>query len=194
MNNIIADKVAGLLLEQRLHRLPVNPQKLGYPFTVIFDTLEGYASNSTAILRDLKSHPYLQDGVAIRLPQKEDHFLVLYNPEKSKGRTSFTLAHEIGHIILGHLDKQISDDADEKFADMFSAELLMPRCLIKKLVQQYGKAWAISQNRIFGVSAYALAVRVNSLNHSFEMSEKESALLKIYSAFLPVPNQPIVTI
>lgn len=43
-------------------------------------------------------------------------------------RTNWSLAHELGHLVQGHLDRDgdIAGEADEKQANAFAAELLLP--------------------------------------------------------------------
>lgn len=45
-------------------------------------------------------------------------------------RCRFTIAHEIGHIVLGHCDKDEIDERDEALADYFAKCLLAPQCII----------------------------------------------------------------
>lgn len=49
-------------------------------------------------------------------------------------RRRFTIAHEIGHLLLGHTcTKKIEDDShDETEANIFAGELLVPTVFIKK--------------------------------------------------------------
>jgi Zn-dependent peptidase ImmA (M78 family) len=92
----------------------------------------------------------------------------------SPKRQMFTVAHELGHIILGHKKKfdvfyrqqthefNGSDDAkDEKEANYFAASLLMP----KELVQKF---WEIHHDiellaAYFGVSRSAAYWRLKNL-------------------------------
>lgn len=77
--------------------------------------------------------------------QKEDsNYITIYNDDfsqKTPQRIRFTLAHELGHMILGHFknDKcylgrnSISDDEHfemEREADFFATELLAPKTII----------------------------------------------------------------
>ena len=49
-------------------------------------------------------------------------------------RRRFTIAHEIGHLLLGHTcnDDDGDDSHNETEANFFAAELLMPRKILKK--------------------------------------------------------------
>lgn len=87
-------------------------------------------------------------------------------------RSRFTLAHEIGHVVLGHHNGGVITDfyrgrtsghfdQQEKEANEFAAELLMPRELFTEL-------WASSTSEeelsvVFGVSVTAAAVRAKAL-------------------------------
>lgn len=54
-----------------------------------------------------------------------------FNGDTAWVRRRFTIAHEIGHLMLGHtLDCGIDTDAEAE-ADQFAAELLMPLALLR---------------------------------------------------------------
>lgn len=54
-----------------------------------------------------------------------------FNEKHPWCRRRFTLGHEIGHLILGHVCSHSSADHGEKEADVFASELLIPTKLIK---------------------------------------------------------------
>lgn len=70
-------------------------------------------------------------------------YVIFYNDDtnfKLPRRIRFTLAHELGHILLGHFDNHkgflsrngfdIADPVREKEADIFASELLVPKGLV----------------------------------------------------------------
>jgi Zn-dependent peptidase ImmA (M78 family) len=65
-------------------------------------------------------------------------FYIVYDDECSMGRQLFTIAHKLGHILLGHvlsdsvLYREFVHDKplEEKNADMFAARLLSPACVL----------------------------------------------------------------
>ena len=65
-------------------------------------------------------------------------FLVLYDEGRDPRRVRFTLAHELGHILLGHLtgpeEERSRGDAAEKEADAFAAEFLAPSSVLRPLL------------------------------------------------------------
>ncbi len=53
---------------------------------------------------------------------------IYYNDNKPLGRTRFSLAHELGHIILEHTNSNL--EIQEKEADVFASHFLAPRIAI----------------------------------------------------------------
>lgn len=67
---------------------------------------------------------------AFTVQDKNNNFLICFNTQNNKQRIRFSIAHEIGHIVLGHLYK---NEKLEKEANMFASRILMPMLLIKEL-------------------------------------------------------------
>lgn len=62
----------------------------------------------------------------------ETSWLVYYDPQMLKGdRWKFSLAHELGHIVMHHTGRS---DTEEAEADFFAAHLLLPRAIIAELI------------------------------------------------------------
>lgn len=66
---------------------------------------------------------------------------IMYSRNISVERQRFTVAHEIGHIVLEHTSilgncDQFSKDSQEKEANSFAGELLVPSSDIKKFVKE----------------------------------------------------------
>lgn len=89
-------------------------------------------------------------------------------------RSRFTLAHEIGHVVLGHQNGGVITDfyrgrtdgrvdPQERDANEFAAELLMPRKLFKQI---WGTSSEEELSIVFGVSVTAAAVRAKALGLS----------------------------
>ena len=90
-------------------------------------------------------------------------------------RQNFTIAHELGHIALGHLDGrdgELIDDAkrlrsafwdrEEREANAFAAELLMPARWVREALEA-GIRTLDELSTLFGVSRQAMSVRIESL-------------------------------
>lgn len=132
---------------------------------IIFDSLQNYAEISGLPLNILlhdKNSP-IRDGLRIYLPDQNLH-LILYNDDICcQERLRFTLAHEIGHVILCH-DKDC--DIAELEADCFAAQLLSPWFTIKML-GNVAKPTALQLSSIFQISVSAANRRISDVHRSF---------------------------
>ena len=69
---------------------------------------------------------------------QDDKLYIVYADEQSPQRCRFTIAHELGHIFLGHLFSKdgngfaTTDDA-ERLANVFARDLLSPACVLHEL-------------------------------------------------------------
>lgn len=74
------------------------------------------------------------DGFIVRLD--DGPAIIFYNSRCSIGRQRFTIAHELGHLLLGHqgdlLNREPSpmDNPIEREANAFAARLLAPSCVL----------------------------------------------------------------
>ena len=125
------------------------------------------------------------------IPLGESEWAILVNSQHHTNRQRFTIAHELGHLLLHgyrtpHADKQFRlRDArssegsvlEEIQANQFAAELLMPRTMVMKAIQRYGFQHAPADKleeeqfealvskfaKDFGVSRQAMTIRLSSL-------------------------------
>jgi hypothetical protein len=109
--------------------------------------------------------PLAFEGGVFRLAGGE--LVIKLNAGSPPTRKRFTLAHEIGHLMLGKpgLRSSCGDDPDlEKACDSIAAELLMPVEDITAFVRTLGapspEKLCVAAAR-YGVSLYAAAVRVH---------------------------------
>ncbi len=58
-------------------------------------------------------------------------YIIIYNEKHSRRRIRWTIAHELGHIFLGHFEHpETSKDSE---ANYFAQQLLMPLAVLDKL-------------------------------------------------------------
>lgn len=82
-------------------------------------------------------YPNFPDSVSGTIIKDEDLHAIGVNQNHPRVRQRFTIAHEIGHYIMGHDENKIIDDTfdkstdKEKEANKFASELLMPYALLK---------------------------------------------------------------
>ncbi|MCL1789261.1 MAG: ImmA/IrrE family metallo-endopeptidase, partial [Oscillospiraceae bacterium] len=87
-------------------------------------------------------------------------------------RMNWTMAHEVGHIMLGHLK---DDEEEERQANNFASELLMPELVMLELKRGLGRKLGVHEvSRLFDVSQNAALNRISQM----ERRSRFSAYLK----------------
>jgi Zn-dependent peptidase ImmA (M78 family) len=92
--------------------------------------------------------------------------LIVVNNNISKTQQRFSICHEIAHIILGHqgsfhflTSSKKNKSLNEKCADAFASELLVPSHKLTKIAYQHN--FDIKKlKKIFKVSEYAMVVKM----------------------------------
>jgi Zn-dependent peptidase ImmA (M78 family) len=106
----------------------------------------------------------------------DDGPLIMVKGTEVSERKRFTVAHEIGHFALGHLtpgkpkfrdftgnfSSQVSN-SEERSANAFAAEMLMPERMIKFIVSEDGITSIEDLARMFGVSQVAMKYRLSNI-------------------------------
>ena len=128
----------------------------------------------------------LGDDVSGLLVMKHGTPVVGYNRRHSKSRQRFTVAHELAHyrlhvtpddlfidkgVMMWHRDEKSStgEDQNEKEANAFAAELLMPESFIEKEIGERGLQLSDDSDievlaQVFEVSVQAMTFRLLNLN------------------------------
>ena len=96
----------------------------------------------------------------------DDYIAIGVNKNHPKTRQRFTIAHELGHFLLGHGSGMYNDGVvqnrnKERNANHFAAELLMPLDKINAMIE-YGFSKELMAES-FGVSIDAISLRLKSL-------------------------------
>lgn len=90
----------------------------------------------------------------------EEYATIGFNENHPWYRRRFTIAHEIGHVILGHTCNGNEGDSshNETEAHTFAAELLMPTELLKKDFKKIHNLDNLSV--LYRVSKHALTIQI----------------------------------
>lgn len=127
-----------VLLNTGTRELPVKVSRICRGYGV---TLRSYQVGAPLIRElGLEAQCDISDGFTVR---SGDRCYVFYNMEQPPGRVRFTIAHELGHVLLGHLGdgehtvynrESSSEDAmEEHTANVFASRLLAPACVLHAL-------------------------------------------------------------
>ena len=146
-----------VLIEQKIMHLPVNVSSLclryeSYPLT--YDRAEQILKRY-GLARNCKGN----DGFALRMKER---IFIFYNNRCPAGRIRFTLAHELGHVLLGHVQERFPaarDEAAEQQANIFASRLLAPACVLRALEVETPEALMT----LCGLSRKAAEVRLERM-------------------------------
>jgi Zn-dependent peptidase ImmA (M78 family) len=154
-------RINDLLRKAGVHRAPVPVEKIAEMLRLEVR----YSPNSDAV-----------SGALIR---KGKELIIGVNSSQHPNRQRFTIAHEIGHFILHkgfnlHVDEDFcinrdgSSNLDEREANRFAAELLMPEELIEADLSRFeyvNEAIVSLLASKYKVSAQAMQIRLTNLGY-----------------------------
>jgi Zn-dependent peptidase ImmA (M78 family) len=146
------DKAWTVLLEANISTLPLSLSKIAKHYGIQL------LSYSDASLQN-----NLSDGYSLN---HNGRYIIYYNDKMPKTRSRFTVAHELGHCLLGHLANGEKSNAEnfktsenykllETQANIFARDILMPAIVLHSL----GVASAAEISKICNVSITAAEIR-----------------------------------
>jgi Zn-dependent peptidase ImmA (M78 family) len=149
------DKAESILKVARIHEAPIDLNKVAASL--------GFIIEPFPFPDKLKGRVLIKDEVKV----------IGVNENHPKTLQRYTIAHELGHYLNGHehIDKTfISDESryfdsyfhQEKEADAFASELLMPKFLLEKDLSKLGLDIDKLKEK-YQVSEQALWIRLTSL-------------------------------
>lgn len=91
-------------------------------------------------------------------------YILFVNEKKPKVNQKFSLAHELGHFILGHEVDSCKNQREETEANIFAAQLLMPEHIIYELENRGENITPKVLMACFGISKTAADIRIETLD------------------------------
>ena len=120
-----------------------------------------------------------------------DAMYIVIREGMNLGRTRFTVAHELGHILLGHVgtyslvnrEPSTSDNPFEREANVFASRLLAPSCVLWGC----GATTADDIAKLCGISRQAAEIRAERMAELIKRNKFLSSPLekRVYEQFLP---------
>ncbi len=145
-----------------------------------------------SIIENKDIHELRQGESGVSIKQENRWYIIIEDTEIPQ-RQRFTIAHELGHILIGHEMKNgyhtrsnnLSKPADETEADMFAARLLAPGCVL----------WGVNAHTaeqisaICGISHAAAAIRAERMKvlrkrRKFLLSPLEQQVYKQFENYI----------
>lgn len=148
----LIDKIRDILSKLEIKELPIPLEKVAGLFSI-----------------KVVYYPNFPDYVSGMIVNQDDGFVAIgVNSKKPKVRQRFTLAHELGHFLLGHeigekiIEELVNKPTDqEREADEFAAELLIPKDFLEKDIKEKLVILKIPElARRYGVSEQAMSIRL----------------------------------
>lgn len=100
-------------------------------------------------------------GILVKCKDVDDeYFTIGFNENHPWCRRRFTIAHEIGHMLFNHTCRkgEKGEEGNEREADIFAAELLVPSNLLKKDFVKISNIPELS--KLYRVSAETLSIKL----------------------------------
>ena len=186
-NYNLATNLASQILIQQAHinTFPIEPQDIKIANqTNIFCTFQEYSNATKVPIENLTRNNNYKDGYTLRNIRPNTN-LILYNSIiYSSGRIRWTNSHELGHIVLEHSDHTLNN---EKEANAFASQLLLPKCILKKLIEEEVPITPLYLVQNFGLSEEAAKNKLDSLKFTFNIENKDiydETLLIKFNSFL----------
>lgn len=120
--------------------------------------------------------------------------IIFYNDEEPIYRVRFSIAHELGHYLMNHKMNLNKDDPlyhiQEKEANYFAAQLLMPAQLLRKAAMRGRNLTIEFITSSFGVSKEAAEIRKRTMSHysseyvSVSDKDMDELIVKKYNSYL----------
>lgn len=132
--SIAKNKASEILFFQEKNNFPIdlkNIKLLG--INIIVCSFKEYSIIVKVPIEKVTLNGKYKDGYT--LPNiRPNVSIILYNDEiETQGRIRWTLAHELGHIVLGHLTQSHVNEIE---ANCFASQLLLPSCILKELMKK----------------------------------------------------------
>jgi hypothetical protein len=147
---------------------PFDPRRLTtiHDVNCIVETYEDWAAHCRGSLDGAFADLDGWSGLLLQV-RNGDH-LMLVNPAHSRTRRTLTIAHEFGHLALGHRPIIIENDAgmrenrysdeQEREATAYGASLLLPYAPLLQILRQGALMQGIAHH--YGVSIAAVEMRL----------------------------------
>lgn len=111
------------------------------------------------------------------------HWAIIYDEEDTPQRCRFTIAHELGHIFLGHNTSGMYSVEEETAANVFASRLLAPACVLWALdIHSAEEIKELCNISISAASIRAERMKILYARNKFLLSSLER---QVYEQFQP---------
>lgn len=155
--------------------------RLSLPITAVFDCFASFCEKTGA---ERDGFGVGADALTVR---HNGQYVILYNEYiDNERRRAFTLAHEVGHILLSHSGEDA--EAEEREANAFAASLLCPEVLFRYLEHRDGVFDEKRMEDCFFLSHEAAACRLRDLRRRAPRRPADSEITLLLCLFGKIPE------
>ncbi len=169
------EEAVNLLLSQDLDHFPLSLFNFTFQKNILIDSIQNYCAVTGT---DLKNYTGLKgkikDGVHLYFPSKNLYLILYHEKITNRERLYFTLAHELGHIYLGH---QKDDPLQEIEANYFASHLLIPEVILSYILTHYQDVTLLELASFFRVSKGAMNRSITRYRKKSYHRQKTPSLL-----------------
>lgn len=169
-----------LLNKQYLDSLSIDVRTFQFDRRIIIDSLQSYAAKTGQQVTDLICSAF-SGSYVVKHPRCN---LILYDErEKNECRKHWGIAHEVGHIYLGHENDGATEEIEAHF---FAAQLIMPEIALRHISSRLGGLTPFDISGTFNASLDAASRRILTLSRRRRIShgERDVKLFKKLSPLL----------
>lgn len=141
-----------------------------------------YESNGPLLsVLDVHGHSKHGDGFTCIF---QKYIIIFYKQKNAVTRQRFTIAHEMGHIVLQHLTNLSTRDYEQE-ANMFAIRILSPMCVLKECACSSAKEVASLCNISPAAAIYRFErLRLLFARDKFYTSKLEVKVLNNFKRFI----------
>lgn len=181
-----------ILIECGISSLPVRPSEICRHYNwVLADYIDGKRSIELLGLSELKEKT---DGFCA---VTENHIYIFYDSSLTVGRQRFTVAHEIGHLALGHVGPGMAtvenreptgmERGEETQANQFAVRLLAPACVLHEI----GATEPEEIQKLCGISTQAAEIRAERMQElerrgRYYTSKLERRVVRQFESYIAI--------
>ena len=119
---------------------------------------------------------------------KNNNIFIFYNADiETEGRKTWTISHELGHIVLNHTTQC---DKNETEANFFASQLLAPQCVLKQLVKTGANITPLYLSEKFKISKEASENCLHTLSkvidNEFITTDYDDIIIQLFTPYVSI--------
>lgn len=168
-----------LLLTQNVSRFHINVCELTLSKHIHITSMQDFCKTTGFLMSDFPT----SHCEAFTLKQGDENIILYDDSVSNKARKNWSIAHELGHVLLNHKD---DDGISEIEANFFAAQLIAPEIVLLALHKRWGKLSYTDLPLLFNISHQAAKKRIQTLSRRdrYNQGTCDIELLEMYQPLI----------